>query len=137
MRKILSKQFSLRTLLLLSIASGALLGIYLNQPSADLVEFTDQNFDERIESDKRQVLVLFRADWCAPCQDLPPVLEELAYDCRWKTKVGILDIDKNPKTSARFGVQAVPTFVLLRDGKLILEVAGTQTKEELAKLLDL
>src|SRR4051812_45494826 len=95
----------------------------------------DAHFDaEVLESDK-PVLVDFTAAWCAPCRVMKPVLEELAAE-RDDVRFVQIDVDAHPAAAARYGVLAMPTFMLFRDGEPVLTLVGARSKRRLAEDLD-
>lgn len=96
-----------------------------------LQETSDQNFASDIDRDK-PVLVDFWAEWCGPCRILHPVLEEIA-DEESDFYIISLNIDDNPETARRYGVQSIPTMILFRSGEEELRMIGAQPKR---KILD-
>ena len=92
--------------------------------SGSTVTVTDDSFAEAVLSSATPVLVDFWATWCAPCRMIAPMVEALATEYAGKVKVAKLDVDNNPKTSARFNVRSIPTILFFKDGKLIDQVVG-------------
>ena len=91
----------------------------------------DQNFDNDILSDDLAVLVDFGAEWCGPCKQLDPILEEIASEYIDKLKVLKINIDDNPMTPQKFGVRGIPTLMLFNQGKLIDTKVGSLPKTAL------
>ncbi len=98
------------------------------------VTFTDANFSD--ETKEGVVLVDFFATWCGPCKMLAPVIEELAGEYEGKVKIGKLDVDENPETAGKFGVQSIPTIILFKDGEEVDKMMGFQSKEVLKEHID-
>ena len=97
--------------------------------------FDDKNFEEEVLKSKIPVLVDFYAEWCGPCKMMGPSIEKLATEMEGKVKIGKLDIDSNEK-SQEFGIQAIPTLILFKDGKpLGAPMTGFKSEEALRKLL--
>jgi thioredoxin 1 len=91
---------------------------------------TDQNFEQEVLKSETPVLVDFWATWCGPCRMVAPVLEEIATE-RDNVRIAKLDVDANPITAGRFGVRAIPTMILFKDGKEAQRLVGYMPKERL------
>ena len=94
-------------------------------------ETNDENFEHDIISQNTPVLVDFGAEWCGPCKQLDPILEELANENIDKIKVFKINIDENPMTPQKFGVRGIPTIMLFNKGKLIDTKVGSLPKSAL------
>ena len=103
--------------------------------SANVQEFTEQNFDNDVLKSDLPVLVDFTATWCGPCKALAPIVEKLADEFAGKVKVGKLDIDANQKITAKYGVRSVPTVIVFKGGEKIGSHMGLTTRDKLVKLL--
>jgi len=95
---------------------------------SDLI-LTDRNFSEEVLKSPKPVLVDFWAEWCVPCQIIAPILQEIAEEFGEKIKIGKLNIDENPLISTTFLVDAIPTLILFKNGKIIQKFTGVQPKE--------
>ena len=91
---------------------------------------TDQTFEQEVLKSDTPVLVDFWATWCGPCRMVAPVLEEIASE-RENVRIAKLDVDANPITAGRFGVRAIPTLILFKDGKEAQRLVGYMPKERL------
>ncbi|MFV0461937.1 MAG: thioredoxin [Nostocoides sp.] len=89
-----------------------------------IVTAGDADFDAVTNSDKIPVLVDLWATWCGPCRQVSPALEQLARERAGTLKLVKVDVDKSPKISRRFSVQAVPTLLLLNKGRKVAEQKG-------------
>ena len=101
-----------------------------------LIEFTDAGFEAEVLRSDQPVLVDISADWCAPCRQLAPTIEELAREYQGKATIGKLDADENREMPARYGVQALPTILLFKDGELRERFVGLTRKMDLKEALD-
>ena len=96
----------------------------------------DSDFDQDINSQKVPVVVDFGADWCGPCKQLDPILEEIAEENNDKFKVFKINIDENPMVPQKFGVRGIPTIMLFKDGKLIDTKVGSLPKSALENWIE-
>lgn len=92
---------------------------------------TDEDFDTQVLKADRPALVDFWATWCGPCKMIAPVLEEIARDHSEQLVVGKLDVDGNPGTAMRYGVQSIPTVILFKNGQEEERIVGFLPKERL------
>ena len=82
--------------------------------------FNENNFtDEVIKSDV-PVMIDFYAEWCGPCRMMSPVVEEFAKDFEGRVKIGKINVDEESELAMRFGVQSIPSFVFIKDGKVVV-----------------
>ena len=91
----------------------------------------DADFNQDINSQNVPVVVDFGADWCGPCKQLDPILEEIAEENTDKFKIFKINIDENPMTPQKFGVRGIPTIMLFKEGKLIDTKVGSLPKTAL------
>jgi len=97
---------------------------------------TDGDFETTVLGAELPVLVDFWADWCTPCKMIAPAVEQIAREQTGKLTVGKLDVDKNPDTAFRYGVQSIPTLILFKKGQEAERIVGSMPKERLeAKIL--
>jgi thioredoxin 1 len=96
-------------------------------------QVTDQSFDADVLKSSSPVLVDFWAEWCGPCKQVAPALEDLAVEMAEKVTVAKLNIDENPMTPSKYGVRGIPTLILFKDGQVAATKIGALPK---AKLFD-
>ena len=107
----------------------------LPAPSAEPVTVTDANFSEVVERSGVPFLLDMWAAWCGPCRMIAPTIEALARELAGRVLVGKLDVDANKRVAARFGVQSIPTLLIIIDGKEIDRIVGVQSREAILKRL--
>jgi thioredoxin 1 len=89
-------------------------------------------FDHEILHSDRPTLVDFYADWCGPCRAMESVVNELAGDLEGRAYVVKVNVDEAPELAARFGVESIPTFIVVRGGHAAQRLVGVQAKQALA-----
>jgi len=99
------------------------------------VPISDATFEQEVLKADKPVLVDFWATWCGPCRMIAPVLEEIAADKSESLKIAKLDVDANPVSAGRFGVRAIPTMIVFKDGKEAQRLVGYMPKERLLQQL--
>ena len=98
------------------------------------ITITKTNFESEIKSFKGEVLLDFWASWCGPCRMLSPVIDEIAEETP-ALKVGKVNVDDEPDLAAAFGVQSIPTVVIIKDGEIKEISVGYKPKDEIIELL--
>jgi len=104
--------------------------------SANVKEFTDGNFETEVLNSSEPVLVDFWAEWCMPCRALAPTIEKIANEYAGKVKVGKVDTDGNRDISMKFGINAIPTVILFKDGQVAQKFVGLKPEREFKAALD-
>ena len=99
-------------------------------------EITDQNFEEEVLKSTEPVLVDFWAEWCMPCKMLAPTLEKIAADYVGKVKVGKVDTDANREISLKYGISAIPTVILFKNGQVAQKFVGLRPEKDFKAALD-
>lgn len=102
---------------------------------ADLREIDDSSFEAEVLQAELPVLVDFGAEWCHPCRQLDPIVEELAEEWNGRVKVVKLDIDANVETAMRFGVMGVPTLILFVQAEPMERLTGFVPKKRIVAKL--
>ena len=100
------------------------------------VKVTDANFAAEVERSPLLVLLDMWAPWCGPCVILAPLIEKLAAEMAGRLRVAKLNVDENPATAARFGVQSIPTLLLLKGGRELDRIVGVQPKAAIVQRIE-
>lgn len=97
---------------------------------------SDDSFEADVLKSKNPVLVDFWAEWCGPCHQIAPMLEELAEEMRDKMTVAKLNIDENPSTPGKYGIRGIPTLILFKDGEVASTKVGVVPKGQLVDWIE-
>ena len=103
--------------------------------AASIIEVTDANFQAEVIESEKPVLVDFWAPWCGPCRVVAPVLQEIAAE-RDDLRIVKLNTDDNPQTAASYGILAIPTMLLFRNGAEAARIQGAMPKKRLEAELE-
>ena len=96
---------------------------------------SDDSFEKDITNENLPILVDFWAEWCGPCKQIGPILEELSDQYENKLKIFKINIDENPQIPQKYGVRGIPTLMLFKDGNLIDSKVGSLPKSALESWL--
>ncbi|MGH1398572.1 MAG: thioredoxin [Alphaproteobacteria bacterium] len=100
------------------------------------VAVTDDNFEAEVLKSETPVMVDFWAEWCGPCKQLSPIVDELAADMGDKIKVVKVNIEDAPEAPSKYGVRGVPTLMIFKGGELVDTKVGGMPKSQLAEWVE-
>ena len=103
---------------------------------AGVAEVTDQNFEKEIVQSPKPAVVDFWAEWCGPCRVLSPTIDQIAEEFTGKVKVGKVDTDANREVSVQYGISAITTVILFKNGEVQKKYVGLQSKGDLVTALE-
>ena len=95
------------------------------------VNVTDENFDTEVLKSEKPIVVDFWAEWCGPCKQIGPVLEEISNEMRDEIIVAKHNIDNEPNTPTKYGIRGIPTMLLFKGGELKATKVGATTKSNI------
>jgi len=104
--------------------------------AGNVIDLTDATFDETVHNSDVPVLVDFWAPWCGPCKMLTPLIKEIANDYQDKAKICKLNTDEARDSAVEFGINAIPTTILFKDGQVQKKWVGLTSKKDLTQAID-
>jgi thioredoxin 1 len=103
--------------------------------SDKIATLTDANWEAEVMKSEQPVLVDFWAEWCMPCRTLAPIVDAVAQQFEGKLKVGKINVDQHNLVATQYGVQSLPTLLLLKNGRVAEQRIGLVNKDALVKLV--
>ena len=97
----------------------------------NVVEITDNNFEDTVLNSDTPIVVDFWAEWCGPCKMIAPSLEQLADEYAGTFKVGKLNVDDNRETAMKYGIRSIPTLLVIKEGDVAEQIVGAHPKDTL------
>ncbi|MEQ1616224.1 MAG: thioredoxin [Hyphomicrobiaceae bacterium] len=93
-------------------------------------QVSDKTFDAEVLKSAEPVLVDFFAEWCGPCKAMAPALDAVAAEMKGKIKVVKVDVDQNPEITTKYRIQAMPTLMIFKDGKVAAQNVGALVQKK-------
>ena len=103
--------------------------------AGNIVELTDQNFEQEVLKSDQPVLVDFWAAWCGPCRMIAQSVEALAQEYAGRAKVGKVNVDENQQTPSQYNVRGIPTLLLFKNGQVQEQIVGAASREVIENMI--
>ena len=103
--------------------------------SNGVLEVSNDNFESEVVNSEKPVLVDFWAEWCGPCKQIAPVVEEIAGEHSDNLKVCKMDVDANRETAVQFGIRSIPTLLIFKNGEVAGSQIGAVSKQQLLEFI--
>lgn len=100
------------------------------------MHISDSEFEQKVLKAEGTVLVDFWAEWCGPCKQISPLLDELSIEKSDKVQIAKVNIDQNPNTPQKYGVRGIPTMIIFRNGQPVATKVGSLPKSKIAEWID-
>ena len=100
------------------------------------VKVTDESFEQDVLKSTKPVLVDFWAEWCGPCRQIAPSLDQIAEELSDQVTVAKVNIEESPTTPSRYGVRGIPTMMLFKDGQMTSRKVGAMPKQKILEWLN-
>jgi thioredoxin 1 len=96
---------------------------------------TDADFENTVLKSSVPVLVDFWAPWCGPCRAVGPIVDELSVEFAGKVLIVKMNVDESPVTPTKYGIRAIPTLIVFKDGEVLEQITGAATKNAIKDML--
>ncbi len=101
-----------------------------------VTHISDDSFEQDVVNASRPVIVDYWAEWCGPCRQIAPALEELALELKDRVTIAKMNVDENPRTPIKFGVRGIPTLMLFKNGEVASTKIGAMPKSKIKEWIE-
>jgi thioredoxin 1 len=103
---------------------------------AEVLEVTDQSFEEEVLKAKTPAVIDFWAEWCAPCRTIAPIIKDLAGRYGDRIKVVKMNVDENPSTPGTYNVRSIPTVLAFKNGTVVEQITGAKPRKAFEEMFE-
>ena len=101
------------------------------------IKISDDSFEDEVINKGKPIIVDFWAEWCGPCKQIGPILDEISEEYKERITIGKLDVDENPEIASQYQIRGIPTMMLFNNGSLVdTKVGGNLSKNDLIQWID-
>ncbi len=104
--------------------------------SDKLIHVSDGEFNNKVLQNDLPCLVDFWAPWCGPCKAIGPMIDDLANEYDGKLQIAKMNVDDNPATPGKYGIRAIPTLILFKNGEVVEQITGAVGKTQLTGMIE-
>jgi len=101
-----------------------------------VTQISDATINKEVEAFAGTAILDFWAPWCGPCKIQSPILDELSAELGDAVKIAKINVDDNPESAAKYGIMSIPTLMVFRDGKVVEQLTGVQSKQTLKSIVE-
>ncbi len=102
----------------------------------EILKISEENFNEEVLNSDKPVLVDFYADWCGPCKQMAPIIEEVAETVSDNVKVVKVNVDEENNLAEQYGISSIPTLVFIKNGEVVRNLVGIRDADELIEYIN-
>ena len=104
--------------------------------SQSIIHVTDSSFEQDVLKSSTPVLLDFWAEWCGPCKMIAPILDEIAAEYAGRVVIAKMNVDDNPKTPSRYGIRAIPTLIIFKEGNVSEQITGAVASSQIKNAIN-
>src|SRR5690554_3221533 len=100
------------------------------------IEITDSNYEQEVMQSDKLVVLDFWAEWCGPCRQISPIIDELSEEYEGRVVIGKVDVDGSTDVTSKFSIRNIPTVIFVKGGKVVDKLVGAQPKQKFVSAIE-